>query len=157
MNFNSRKSSKQHADRWRVVLSGWVCILALMLQVILPTSAHASGGFWVEICGEFGAETVLMDVAGDETLPVDGEPCADCGPCVLCAAASPAVFSDIAVTGVQYDIVSTRYSEISADLPPNEAQFWPDNRGPPLRHVTTNLLELPSMIPTRISTGGAGS
>ena len=152
-----QKPSTQRAGRrWRV-LCGWGCVLALLLQVILPTTAQASGGIWIEICGEFGAEMVLMDVSGDETEPAKTAPCPDCGPCMLCAATAPAVFPDFSVTRAPGDAVLARFRGHDADVPPNDAQFWPDNRGPPVRRANVTILDLPSMPLTRTSIRRAGS
>lgn len=149
--------SRRAERRQSRTLSGLICVFALLLQVILPTTAQASGGIWVEICGEFGAQTVLMDVSGDDPAPAEPAPCPDCGPCVLCAVAPLVILPDMTITHSDTQAFLTRFQAIAADVPPNDAQFWPDNRGPPLRHAFINTLDLPSMALPRISTGGARS
>ncbi|MDK3073314.1 hypothetical protein QO034_09355 [Sedimentitalea sp. JM2-8] len=141
----------------RRLLCALIGIMALVLQVFPLASAQASGSMWVEICGEFGAETVLLDVSAEDGAPVAPESCEDCCPCVL-GGPVPMAVPQAAVVAVTAPGGAVRlYGAQDADVPQGAARFWPDTRGPPLWQSIPNSLDLPLMVPTRFSAGGAWS
>lgn len=142
--------------RWGQLVCRFVCIISLMLQVLVPVSAQASEGAWIEICGESGAELVRVDVSAGETQPSDMTNCTDCGPCVLCAVAEPVIAPEPAHALLSIIIVHTQ-QPIGVDaIKPNAAQFWPDNRGPPVWQANTQKVDHSPMI-SSLSSRGAGS
>lgn len=138
-------------------LGGVVCVLAFLLQAVLPASAQASGGMWVEICGEAGAELVLMAGSGDDTGPATPTACRECCPCVLTLAGAPMIPpGEIMLLPAPQSVASGPQAFHTA-IAINAAQFWPDTRGPPLRHENTKPADLSVMAPTQVPTGGAMS
>lgn len=141
----------------RRVLCALIGILAIVLQVILPASARASNGMWVEICGEFGAETVLLDVSAGDGSPVTPKTCAECCPCVLGGATSIAFPQTPVAAAAAPGGVFLLHGTCDPDVPQAAARFWPETRGPPLARSNSNLLDLSLMTSIRFSTGGAWS
>ncbi len=107
-----------------------VAILALLLQIFAPTAAQAQDGMIAVICGQDGPVQVRLNAAGD----VEEAPCPECGDCAFCLLVSSpvAVPTDSLPSGLQL-AVSDSLSSLSSVFSVNPAQFWPENRGPPLQ------------------------
>jgi hypothetical protein len=63
---------------------------------------------------------------------------------------------DVALLSATHSFTIVSVAQES-DIPPNQAQFWPDNRGPPALNANTNLLDVFVMASTQRSTGGAST
>ncbi|SDI43756.1 hypothetical protein SAMN04488026_100313 [Aliiruegeria lutimaris] len=131
----------------RKLLAVLLCMLVVM-QAMLPVPAAAyAGGDLVEICSESGVLVLRIDADGNVIDPEDA-PCPECDDCQLCANVAlgdqPAQFRTIRETGhaVRPDWIATQ------PVKDNPAQFWADNRAPPLRsEKATDLSIIPFMGP----------
>lgn len=112
------------------VLTGYLGVLALIFQLLVPSFSFAAEGEWIEICSDVGA--VLIEIDPDTGAPVQNDPCPDCDDCVMCAVSGAATM--VQTLAVQTDPIAVGLgpvgpAEISVS---NPAQFWSQLRGPPL-------------------------
>lgn len=119
------------------VLTGYLGVLALIFQLLVPSFSYAAQGEWIEICSEAGAIVIAVDP--ETGAPVENQPCVDCDDCVLCAVSGPAVVEH--PTGQQDDPFSFDPCPVGhpAIGVSNPAQFWSQLRGPPL--ATQKIIE----------------
>lgn len=113
----------------------------VMLAQLTPAFAATGGdGDWMEICSEFGVvlKKVTMDDDDSGTTPS----CPDCETCLFCYSietTDPYILRS-------FDLVHLNDREPSLGamqiVAPNPAQFWPDNRGPPLAKESDGPLPL---------------
>ena len=115
-------------------------VLFLVLQMFVPVVAQAaSGSAQIEICSEFGAIEI--------TIAADGDTASDCPDCPACAQCSlnHTIAPELATRLACFDAAPLPWVPYKADLiVQNPAQFWPDNRGPPLAHTT--ITQLPGRV-----------
>lgn len=112
------------------VLTGYLGVLVLIFQLLVPSFSFAADGEWIEICSEVGA--VLIEVDPDTGAPVQEEPCPECDDCMLCAASGPAVMSLTVTQRADPFADEMCPMEQSETAVTNPAQFWSQLRGPPL-------------------------
>ncbi len=99
----------------------------------MPASAASHGdGDLIEICSEYGVSVVRIDDTGNVTDPEDA-PCPKCSDCPVCAIIAvgdmPTNTTAVTATTLGQRLLlrgAQPYKE-------NPAQFWANNRGPPLR------------------------
>lgn len=105
-----------------------VALLALLLQTFAPGAAQAQDGMIAVICGAEGPVEVRMNADGE----VDEAPCPECGTCPSCLLLSTpyALPSSSAPFGLKFAAASLQSP--GSPRSENPAQFWPENRGPPL-------------------------
>jgi hypothetical protein len=110
-------------------LAGCVTVLLFAVQLLLPSMGKAGAAeTWIEICSEFGAIEILVDVTKG-TAP--SEDCPDCDICLMCAAQN-GLSRDVAIPAsspVWITSVATQLRPM--ETASNPAQFWHDGRGPP--------------------------
>lgn len=82
------------------------------------------------ICGADGPVEVRMTTDGE----IDEAPCPECGTCPSCLLLSTpfALPSGSAPFGLQFAAGPSQQS-LDSPISENPAQFWPENRGPPLQ------------------------
>ena len=104
-------------------------ICALILQMLAPVAAHsANSGEWMVICGADGP--VLMQVQLSDNDPA---PCPKCGECKACQLAiSTGGILPLSLTLRDHPMIKTVHGLIDGAIAANPAQFWHENRGPPL-------------------------
>lgn len=114
-----------------------------------PGAAQSAGpGQWMVICGENGP--VMTQVFLSETTPENCPKCDDCKACQQgfgTGGALPNQRTLAPVTSVQMRLVLSALSVVG-----NPAQFWHENRGPPLDSAPHNLsahLGLHAATPTK--------
>ncbi|WP_139236622.1 DUF2946 family protein [Sedimentitalea nanhaiensis] len=117
-----------------------VCILALLMQILLPMGARAAGGTWIEICGEAGAERVRVIVPGNAPAPVTPG-CADCGPCVLCATITGALVPESVMVRLMPQAIIASFSTVPDEIVALDARFRPTNRGPPATNAVYEKMD----------------
>lgn len=121
--------SKAHCIAGLTWLQAVLACCALVLQMVMPAAAQsASAGEWMVICGQDGP--VLTQVFLTDDTPV---PCPDCGDCTACQLLCGA--DDLPPNGaglVAMISAQTGPVQFAAILAVNPAQFWYENRGPPL-------------------------
>lgn len=127
-----------------------VALLALLLQTFAPGAAQAQDGMIAVICGADGPVEVRMTADGE----VDEAPCPECGDCPSCLLLSaPFVLpSSSAPFGSQYAAVASPRSPDSPNSE-NPAQFWPENRGPPLSTIVKSGFACRASLSSEISGG----
>jgi len=117
---------------WLRALMG---ICALVLQTMTPAAAQiANPGEWMEICGEDGPVLRQVSLSGDEPAP-----CPKCEKCEACQLV-------VSTGGILPVSLVSRFvpKAVVADVMPksivgkNPAQFWYENRGPPLALISLN-------------------
>ena len=127
-----------------------VALLALLLQAFAPGAAQAQDGMIAVICGADGPVEVRMNADGE----VDEAPCPECGDCPSCLLLSaPYTLPSGSVPfGLQF---AAGTSPRSPDSPNSEnpAQFWPENRGPPLFTQVQSGLACRTSLSSEISGG----
>jgi len=128
-------------------------IILLVLQMLVPQTGQAAGGNWIEICSEYGAVEIQVDLDG---IPLDSPPandieCPECPTCALCALTGVVAIETAAIaTGFDASVLTPDWYG-RENCTPNPAQFWPDNRGPPLAKASTEHMGLRALalIPTK--------
>ncbi|WP_328701273.1 DUF2946 family protein [Sedimentitalea arenosa] len=135
----------------------WIGVIALVLQVFLPVSAQASGGAWIEICGENGVEMVRVDLSDADSTPSLPATCQGCCPCVLGASVPPGVPPLQMAMPTAPDVVTHLQGSTEAEIESSAARLWPETRGPPLPHMNMTLTDLPYMTPLDHSMGRAAA
>lgn len=71
------------------LLAGLMAVLALLIQLVLPSLVHASAlssGEMIEICSEAGPVLVRLDSDVTPGAPVSHEACPNCQSCAICVA-----------------------------------------------------------------------
>jgi len=118
---------------WHVFGSG-LGIFLLVLQLYQPLAGHAANGIdWIGIRGEFGAIEIKVETDGTDTPD-----CPDCPACAMCALTFM-VTPESVIRSASSDASLSPRAPSKADLAvQNPGQFWPDNRGPPQRKITTS-------------------
>jgi len=108
---------------------GVLAICTLVAQMLASAASHpALAGEWMVICSEDGPVLMQGDISGNDTTP-----CPECEECQACnpASAANAVLPGHSVS--RFHLVRPVGPLLSAEvLSTNPAQFWPDNRDPPL-------------------------
>ncbi|WP_083096454.1 hypothetical protein [Pseudophaeobacter leonis] len=110
-------------------LAGCVTVLLFAVQLLLPSIGKAGAAeTWIEICSEFGAIEILVQVTEGNAPSQD---CPDCDICLMCAAQnglSRSVARPV-LSAVWITRVTAQGHPI--ETASNPAQFWHDGRGPP--------------------------
>lgn len=134
------------------MLAGLVTVVALVLQLWAPAAAQASDSTWVEICSEVGPVLIQMDLSDE---PSDPGPCPKCQDCALCAVADGLSGNPMLKPVFAAHMAAVNPVCPSQSVAPNPAQFWPDNRGPPV--ATQYIIEraLRASIASNPNIGGA--
>ncbi|WP_068116840.1 DUF2946 family protein [Tropicimonas marinistellae] len=110
-----------------------VFLLALMLQAINPVRGLAQqDGTLIEICSEFGVAKVRVDAEGN-IVETSGTPCPKCEDCALCCADVASAAPNAGTLHSPIDLPSIEPARVRTSDTENPAQFWADNRGPPVR------------------------
>lgn len=113
-------------------LRALIGICALALQMLAPIAAHAeNAGQWMVICGEDGPVLMQVHLSGDE--PARCPECDDCKTCQLVVSTggiSPPTLGSYGLPAIK-DLPAHH----QANAAPNPAQFWHEDRGPPLLHT----------------------
>ncbi len=127
-----RLSSVQYVAglNWLRALLG---ICALVVQMLTPAAAHtANAGEWMVICGEDGPVLMQVSLSGDEPAP-----CPKCGKCEACQlVVSTGGILPVALVSRFEPKVEAIHSLPESSVGSNPAQFWHENRGPPLAHIS---------------------
>jgi len=146
------QTQRRHQD-WRSLQRRLSAALALCLMVFLQVAPGIAGaaakGEWVEICSEFGVILKQVALNGD-SLP-EGEnkndvPCPLCAACAFCAALeSEGILPEQHQARAGIGGRCSRALRALQNVAANPAQFWPDNRGPPLgtQHKQAHLRASP--------------
>ena len=110
-------------------LAGMCAAFMLVLQVAFPGAGQAaSGGEWIEICGEFGVVEIQVSAEGSG----DKQDCPKCSTCALCAAETGYGAASIQTSGIGRAAKCAVLLPAGTAVQPNPAQYWHDGRGPPL-------------------------
>lgn len=121
------------SGNWATRFAAVVALCSLVFLQLFPLAASAAGnGEWIEICSDSGVVLVKVDLSGETEDSNSHGKCPDCAQCPFCAlsgfeavlAIQPAANHDSLKLGGTF-VASQRVMF-------NAAQFWPDNRGPPL-------------------------
>lgn len=112
-----------------------VGVCALVLQMLTPVAARAADmGEWMVICGEDGPMLIQVSLSGDE--PTQCPKCESCDACQLIVSGGGL----LPVTLVSRFVPKVESADVMAEssVGINPAQFWHENRGPPLAQVRLN-------------------
>ena len=131
--------ASRRQSRMARVVTGLLGVLALAFQLLVPSFSSAAPHYsgqassdleWIEICSEPGV--TLVQVEAETGLPAQDVPCPECGDCVFCAAAGPAMQPGLGFAECG-DVLCLTHWRADADIRViNPAQFWSHLRGPPL-------------------------
>ncbi|MDP5219115.1 hypothetical protein Q5Y75_17995 [Ruegeria sp. 2205SS24-7] len=127
-------------------------IALFVLQLLAPSLVRAGGGEWIEICSDGAAVWIQIDEDGEER---ESEPCPKCQNCMLCAVGSFAPLATVPGVSLTPAPASARLSVPAQCEHHNPAQFWPDNRGPPLESQNHMIRALRVVLDFTPVTGGA--
>lgn len=108
----------------------------LVLQLLFPNLSRAdSATTWIEICSEFGAVEIQVQLNDEDSQDKD---CPDCDICLMCIAEYGQLRGDLVVSD-PFAVATGCGGNLhhSAEVS-NPAQFWHDGRGPP-RPATNNM------------------
>lgn len=127
-------------------------ICALALQLIAPIAAHsANTGEWMVICGEDGPVLMQVQLSDD-----DPAPCPKCDECKSCQlVVSTGSISPPTLNSRDLPMVKAVHVLHEGNVAANPAQFWHENRGPPLLHTTHSDSATRLSHAVTLSQGGA--
>ncbi|MDO6520366.1 hypothetical protein Q4578_02150 [Shimia thalassica] len=119
------------AGRNRMVYGAIVVatVLLFVLQMALPSLAHAAKGEWIEICSEYGISMVQIEV--DETGTPQENPCPECEDCVCSAAADVSPFLNSAMGAAHWVALGAGAKAAPFDILSPNRKIRPETRGPP--------------------------
>jgi len=104
-------------------------ICALILQMLAPVAAHsANSGEWMVICGADGP--VLMQVQLSDDAPAPCPKCDDCKACQLSVSVGGVLSAPLTLRDLL--AMTAEHRPLGVSIAANPAQFWHENRGPPL-------------------------
>lgn len=127
-------------------------VALIVLQLLAPSLVRAGGGEWIEICSDGAAVWIQIDEDGEER---ESEPCPKCRNCTLCAVGSIAPLAAVPGVSLTSRPAKARFSVSAQCKYHNPAQFWPDNRGPPLETQDHMIRALRVALDFTPVTGGA--
>ncbi|WIY26075.1 DUF2946 family protein [Parasedimentitalea psychrophila] len=133
-------------------LRALIGICALALQMLAPITAHSeNSGEWMVICGEDGA--VLMQVQLSDDEPAACPICGDCKACQLGVSAGGILTPTL--RSRDFPAIEVVHGMHGGSVAPNPAQFWHENRGPPLVHTILSDSAWRLFHAVTLSQGGA--
>ena len=145
------KAQRSACLNWLRTLIG-VC--ALTVQMLAPIAAHsANTGDWMEICGEDGPVLMQVQLSDDEQAP-----CPKCDECKFCQlAVSTGSIPSPVLTSYNLSAVKALHVCFEGTVEANPAQFWHENRGPPIAapHAKDSENACRLSIDETLSKGGA--
>lgn len=122
-------------EGWTAWFTALLALCALVVVQVAPVAAAAyRHSAWVEICSENGIMLKQIDVSDENGSERDN--CPECAQCPFCA--MPDFDTKIIVPAAVKSGFATRQGAVGtaqANIA-NPAQFWPENRGPPLADET---------------------
>lgn len=110
--------------------TAWLICALVILQAVPVTARSSEDGAWFEICSEAGI--VLKKIDMSDAPDTENTPCPKCSQCPFCAIAGLDVILASTFAGKTEFFVAPKSFRASQTNVANAAQFWPDNRGPPL-------------------------
>lgn len=136
---NRQQNRTMSKQRLRLAFLGVLIVSAILHSVSpAPGLAHEAGEL-IQICGEFGVSEIRIDADGNE-IDDQAPPCARCGDCPLCVVVAEFGPTDDFAWQVQSGERRLNRARANGFHVQNPAQFWADNRGPPLRSEKAQLL-----------------
>lgn len=127
---NAAKPSR--IDSIRSWIAASVGVMALILQLLVPTLARASGGDWVEICSDLGVVMVQIDLNDIDDRPGTRPDCAECTLCTASVSSPPELDMPIgaAVSGMSMLVPTAPGIRMH-----ESRRLRPEARGPPDQNI----------------------